>query len=115
MPCPFRNNVVLVANALSGLFIHPAPTTQQKGYTLIPQREIIYLGCLIEPVRTVCMTLFRCSELIMFFQLDYQLATLKTFTIFLSDGSILDAYYIKIIKDTGRKHIAYQLLKNGYC
>ena len=112
MPCPFRNDVVLVANALTGLFIYPAPTTQQKSYAFVPQRKVIYLRCIVKPVGTVCMTLFWGAELIMLFHLDNQLATLKTFTLFLFDGSMVDADDIKIIKDTGRKNIAYQLLKN---
>ena len=59
------------------------------------------------------MTLLRSVKLIMLFQLDNQLATLKTFTLFLADDSFFHAYNIKIIKNTGGKHVAYQLLKHG--
>ena len=43
MPCPFRYDVVLVPNAFAGLFIYPAPAAEKKGYTSVPQWEVIYL------------------------------------------------------------------------
>ena len=104
MPCPFCDDVVLVSDALPCLFIHPAPATQNKSYTPVPQREVIYPRCLIEPVWTVCMTLLRRSELVMLFKMDNNLAALKTFALFLAYGTLFYAYNIKVIKNSGWKH-----------
>ena len=112
MPCPFCDYMVLVPDALAGLLIHPAPAVENKGYTPIPQREVIYPGCLIEAVRTVCMTILRGTELIMLFKMNDHFATLQTFALFLADGSFFYTDNIKIIKNSGWKHQTYQLLKD---
>ena len=58
------------------------------------------------------MAIFRSAELIVLFQVYNHLATLQSFTLFLAYGSLFYMYYIKIIKNGGWKHIAYQLLKD---
>ena len=112
MPCPFCDDVVLVSDALPSLFIHPAPTTKNKGYTPVTHREVIYPRCLVKPVWTVCMAIFRRSKLIMLFKMDNHLAALKPLPLFLAYGTLFYTDYIEIIKNTGWEHQAYQLLKN---
>ena len=58
------------------------------------------------------MAFFRRTELIMLLKMDYHLASLKTLAIFLAYGSLFYTDNIKIIKNGGRKHQTYQLLKN---
>ena len=75
MPCTFRDNVVLVPDALSGLLIHPAPTTKNKSYTPVPQGKIIYPGWLIKTIGTICMSYLRGAKLIVLLQMnDYALS-----------------------------------------
>ena len=112
MPCTFRDNVVLVPDALSGLLIHPAPTTKNKSYTPVPQGKIIYRGWRIKTIVTICMSYLRGAKLIVLLQMNDYLATLKPLTLFLADGSLFYTYYIKIIKNGGWKHQTYQLLKD---
>ncbi len=112
MPCPFCDYIVLVPNALTGLLIHPAPTTQKEGYTTVPQRKVIYPGYLIEPVWTVRVPLFWRAELIMLLQMNDYLSTLQAFTLLFADGALFYTDNIKIIKNGGGKHQAYQLLED---
>ena len=112
MPCAFCNYVVLVPYAFSGLLIHPAPTTKQKGYPPVSQRKVIYPGCLIEPVGTVRVPLIWRAERIMLLQMNDYLTTLQTFTLLFADGALFYTDNIKIIKNGGGKHQAYQLLED---
>ena len=113
MPCPFCDDVVLVPDALPGLLINPAPTTKNKSYTPVPQRKVVYPGWLVEPIRTICMSFLRRTELIVLLKVNDHLATFKPLALFLPDGSLLYTYDIKIIKYSGWKHQTYQLLKDG--
>ena len=58
------------------------------------------------------MSYLRRAKLIVLLQMNDYLATLKTLTLFLADGSLFYTYYIKIIKNGGWKHQTYQLLKD---
>ena len=112
MPCPFCDYIVFVPNALTGLLIHPAPTTQQKGYPSVSQRKVIYPRCLIEPVGTVRVPLFWRAELILLLQMNDYLSTLQAFTLLFADGALFYTDNIKIIKNGGGKHQACQLLED---
>ena len=112
MPCPFRDYVVLAPDALAGLLIHPAPTTQQKGYPPVSQRKVIYPRWLIEPVGTVRVPLIWRAERIMLLQMNDYLTTLQAFTLLFADGALFYTDNIKIIKNGGGKHQTYQLLED---
>lgn len=110
MPCPLRDDVVLVPDAFAALLIHPTPAAEAEHNAPVPQRKVVYRGRLVKPVGTICMTFFRITELIVLFKENNQFPALKTLAVFVFNCMLLHGDYIEIIKNRRGSHAKFRVL-----
>lgn len=103
MPCPFRSDIILIANAFPRLLIDPTSPADDKLYALVSQRKVINPQSLIETIRTICMSSLFLTEIIQLIKIERYLSALNTHLFARGKLPYLNINYIKVIQQRWRK------------